>query len=219
MATTHLYPGLLPVIDFLISEANNHRSRDNIIVTQTGTAVKSGTLLTKVDTATTGTAAANAGNTGNPTFGTITVGAAGKPGVYDVTFTAATKFDVEDPDGIKIGTGTTGVAFSKAGIGFTLTAGGTPAVAGDGFAITVAAGSGKYIPYTASGAAGPADAILYNGLPALTGDAKAVGITNDAEVSRVQLTGLDATAEAQLLTKGIKVRGTAGLPKVATPAL
>jgi hypothetical protein len=207
------------IVSFILSEASAFRSRENGIVTQTGTEVKSGTLLTKVDTATTGSAAATAGNTGNPTFGTITVGAAGKPGAYKLTFTAATKFDVEDPDGVKIGSGTTGVAFSKSGVGFTLTAGGTPAVAGDEFTITVATGTGKYIPYTAAGAAGPADGICYTHLPAATGDAKAVVITDDCEVNRALLTGLDATGEADLRKRGIKVRGTAGLPTVSTPAL
>lgn len=216
--TTELFPAAR-LVDFIISESELFRSRENVTVTQTGTEVKSGTVLTKVDTATTGSAAATAGNTGNPTFGTITVGAAGIPGAYKLTFTAATKFDVEDPNGVKIGSGTTGVAFSKSGIGFTLTAGGTPAVAGDEWTITVAVGSGKYIPYTAAGAAGSADAILYTYLPAKTGDSKAVAFTDDCEVRRGALTGLDATAEAQLRTRGIKVRGTSGLDGIATPAL
>lgn len=207
------------IVSFILSEAGAFRSRENGIVTQTGTEVKSGTVVTKVDTATTGSAAATAGNTGNPTFGAIAAGAAAIPGAYILTFTAATKFDVEDPNGVKIGTGTTGVAFSKKGLGFTLTAGGTPAVAGDEFTITVAAGSGKYIPYTADGAAGPANGICYNYLPAFTGDVKAVIVTDDCEVNRDLLTGLDATAEADLRKQGIKVRGTAGLPTVSTPAL
>lgn len=204
----------------ILNEASGQRSRENAVVTQAGTEVVSGTLLTRSgDTATTGSAAATAGNTGNPTFGTITIGAAGKVGAYKLTFTAATKFDVEDPDGVKIGSGTTGVAFSKAGVGFTLTAGGTAAVAGDEWTITVAAGTGKYIPYTASGAAGPADAVLYNHLPAKTGDSKAVVFVRDAELNRFELTGLDAAAEADLKKVGLIVRGTAGLPSISTPAL
>lgn len=204
----------------IISEASNQRSRENIVVTQTGDAVVSGQVITQTgDAAATGTATANAGNTGNPTFGAIAVGAAGKPGTYQVTFTAATKFDVEDPDGVKIGTGTTGVAFSKSGVGFTLTAGATPAVAGDGFTIAVAAGSGKYGVYTANGAAGPAAGVLYNWLPAKTGDTKAVAFVRDAELNRFELTGLDAAAEADLKKLGLIVRGTAGLPTVSTPAL
>jgi hypothetical protein len=56
-------------------------------------------------------------------------------------------------------------------------------------------------------------------LPAATGDKKVVVFNKDIEVSRDKLTGLDATAEAQLRLVGIKVRGTASLPYVSTPAL
>lgn len=204
----------------ILSEASGNRSRENIVVTQTGVALASGTLLTKSgDTATTATSVATSGNTGNPTFGTIAVGAAAIPGAYKLTFTAPTKFDVEDPDGVKIGTGTTGVAFSKSGVGFTLTAGGTAAVAGDEFTLTVAVGTGKYSAYTANGAAGPADAVLYNYLPAFTGDVKATAIAREAELNRFELTGLDTTGEAGLRKRGLIVRGTAGLPSISTPAL
>lgn len=206
------------IADFVLSEAEFFQSRENVVVTQTGTEIKSGTVLTKVDTGA-GTFALDAGVTGNPTCGAITAGAAAIPGVYVIEFTAATKFTVEDPNGVTIGTGATAVAFSKAGLGFTLTAGGTPAVAGDTAKITVAAGTGKYIAYTASGAAGSADAILYTYLPAATGDAKAVAFTDNCEVRRGALTGLDATAETQLRTRFIKVRGTASLDGVSTPAL
>ena len=204
--------------DFVLSEADMFRSRDNIVVTQGGTEIKSGTVLTKVDTGA-GVFALGAGVTGNPTCGTIVAGAAAIPGIYSIQFTAATKFNVEAPNGVFIGNGTTGVAFSKSGLGFTLTAGGTAAIAGDTATITVAAGTGKYIEYTADGAAGTADAILYTYLPAATGDKKAVAFTDDCEVRRGALTGLDATAEAGLRTRGIKVRGTASIAGIATPAL
>lgn len=208
-------PGVKAVI---ISEASNQRSRENIVVTQTGTALVSGSLLTKVDTGA-GSFAMDAGATGNPTSGTITVGAAAVPGAYIIQFTSATKFTVEDPTGKTVGTGTVGTAFNKGGLTFTLTAGATPAVDGDTAKITVAVGTGKYVAYTANGAAGPADAVLYNPLPAKTGDTKAVGFVRDAELNRFELTGLDATAEADLKKHGLIVRGTAGLPTVSTPAL
>lgn len=206
------------IVAFVLSEANGWGSRENAVVTQAGAAIASGTLLAQVD-AGAGTYAVDAGSTGNPTAGTVVIGAAAIPGVYTITFTAATKFDVEDPAGVKIGSGTLSTAFSKAGLGVTLTAGGTAAIAGDRATITVAVGSGKYIPYTASAAAGPAAAILYQRLPLATGDAKAVVITNDAEVARGLLTGLDATGEANLRALGIKVRGASSLPYVSTPAL
>lgn len=205
--------------DFLVSEANNQRSRENIVVTQAGAEVKSGSLLTKLGDTGTAAFAMDAGSTGNPTSGAITVGAPAKPGVYRIIFQSATTFLVEDPDGNIVDNGTLGSAFSAGGLGFTLTAGATPAVANDTAKITVAVGNGKYVPYTAAGAAGPADAVLYNYLPAKTGDSKAVAFVRDCEVNRHGLTGLDATGEAGLLAKGIIVRGTAGLGKVATPAL
>lgn len=201
----------------IISEASNQRSRENIVVTQSGRALASGTLLTRSGDAGAGTFAMDAGATGNPTAGTITIGAAAIPGVYVIEFTAATKFTVEDPEGKTVGTGTLGTAFDKGGIGVTLTAGTTPAVAGDTATITVAAGNGKYIAY--DGAAGPADAVLYNWLPAKTGDSDAVAFVRDAELNRFELTGLDAAAQADLAKKGLIVRGTAGLPHVSTPAL
>lgn len=93
--------------------------------------------------------AARAGNTGNFTnaFASPPAAVGAKLGDYTITFTAATKFRVEDPDGIELGEGTTGVAFANQ-LKFTLTAGGTPAVVGDAADITVtdAAGDGKVVP-------------------------------------------------------------------------
>ncbi|MBR0871193.1 head decoration protein [Bradyrhizobium tropiciagri] len=93
--------------------------------------------------------AARAGNTGNFTnaFANPKVAPGSKLGVYTVTFVAATRFRVEDPDGIELGEGTTGVAFTNA-LKFTITAGGTPAAVGDAADITVtaAAGSAKVVP-------------------------------------------------------------------------
>lgn len=215
MASLLSFPKLA---DFVLSEAPGQRSRENVTVTQTGTAIKSGTVLAMVD-AGTAAFAMDAGSTGNPTSGAITVGAAAKPGVYRIVFQSATTFTVEDPDGVIVDNGALGSAFSAGGLAFTLSAGGTAAVANDTAKITVAAGSGKYIPYTANRAAGPAEAILYTDLPALTGDAKAVAFNADCEVRRGALIGLDAAAEADLRKLGIKVRGASGLPTVATPAL
>ena len=211
---TPLYP-TAGLVDFVVSEAALFRSRDNVKVTQSGTALKSGTVLSK---SATGTAAfaMDAGATGNPTSGTITLGAGAQSGTYTIEFTAATKFTVEDPKGSVVGTGTLGTAFSKGGLGFTLTAGATPAVAGDTAKVTVSATGSVYVAYTAGATA---SAILYTPLAAATGTTKAVAFTSDCEVSRAVLTGLDAAAETQLRDVGIKVRGTAGLPTVTTPAL
>lgn len=93
----------------------------------------------------TGTAAAMVG-TGNATAGTITATADKnlKQGVYTVRMTAATTFNVFDPDGALVwvaGANTATIAVN--GLSFVVTAGATPAVAGDTIAITVA-GTEKY---------------------------------------------------------------------------
>lgn len=205
------------LVAFLLAEANGQRSRENAVVTvPADTELVSGSLLTKTDTGS-GVFAMDAGATGNPTAGAIVLGAAALPGKYSIEFTAPTKFTVEDPEGVKIGTGTLGVAFNKAGVSVTLTAGATPAVAGDTAGITVALGNGKYVPYAAAEASGPADAVLYNYIPAgLARDVKAVAFVRDCEVNRFEMTGLDAAAERRLADRGILVRGTE-TPMLGTP--
>lgn len=81
--------------------------------------------------------------------------------------------------------------------------------------------SGKYVAYSnaASGDGGVAAAVLYQALPAATGDVKAVVFTRDAELDRNALVGLDAAGEVDLAAKGLIVRGKSGLPTVATPTL
>jgi hypothetical protein len=76
-------------------------------------------------------------NTGNGTLGTLSVNAASaQNGVYSIVFTAATKFNVFDPNGRELLSGSTGVAYTAAGVTFTITAGGTAFVAGDSFTVT-----------------------------------------------------------------------------------
>lgn len=98
-----------------------------------------GTVLGRIEAGVRDAAyAARAGNTGNFTnaFANPKVAAGSKLGVYPITFTAPTKFRVEDPDGIELGEGTLGVAFTNV-LKFTLTAGATPAVVGDAADVTV----------------------------------------------------------------------------------
>ena len=84
------------------------------------------------------TGAGTAGtNTGNGTISAITAAPPAQQGTYQVVFTAATKFGVFDPSGSEMLNGSTGVAYSDKGIGFTITAGGTAFVAGDTFNIAV----------------------------------------------------------------------------------
>lgn len=206
------------LVDFILSEANGQRSRENIVVTQAGAAILSGTVLAR---AAAGSAAfeMSAGATGNPTSGDITVSGAAQAGNYVIEFTAATKFTVEAPDGTTVGTGTLGTAFAKGGLGFTLTAGATPAVAGDIALVAVTLAGSAYVPYQAAGAAGPAVAVLYSHLPAATGNSKAVGFVRACEVKATALTGSDAAAVANLASAGIVVRADGAVGTIATPAL
>jgi hypothetical protein len=136
---------------FIVSLANGHQSIDQGTLTG-GTKVLAGTVLGTVTSAVTASAAALGANTGNGTFGAITAQAspATMIGVYSILFTAATAFTVTAPDGTTA-TGTTGVAFSALGVGFTITAGGTPFVAGDTFTVTATATPGNPSVTSAAG--------------------------------------------------------------------
>lgn len=159
-----------------------------------------GTVLGKIATGAGSAAAKTGGNTGTGTIGAITVNQGAKVGVYKVRFTAATVFQVLDPDGNVIGgNGATGAAFSD-DIGFTITAGGTAFVAGDGFDITVAAGSGKYAPYdpTAKDGSQNASAVLLHKHDTTADVAGAVLLVRGpAEIDRTELEwGANVTTSA-----------------------
>lgn len=95
----------------------------------------------------TGTYAADAGNTGNFTASAVTVTDPAEIGNYRIVFTAATTFNLYAPDGSFAVAGVLGTAVNAEashGLVFTLTAGATPAVAGDSATIAVA-GTVKYV--------------------------------------------------------------------------
>lgn len=155
-------------------------------------------------------------NTGNGTIGTLTVtGYAAKAGVFAVEFDDATHFVVSDPVGTEIGHGTTGVAFKAGGLSFTITAGGTAFVPGDSFAVTVAAGSGKYKafdPANTDGSQNPSG-ILFATKDATNADKPCAVVARQCEVNASELvwpTGMSAasitTALAQLKALGILPR-------------
>lgn len=96
-------------------------------------------ITVTTQTARTGTYVATGGNTGNFTSSAVTAAANTLTGAYTGTFTAATTYNVVAPGGAAVGSGVLATPFAAGGLGFTLTAGATPAVAGDSFTITVAA--------------------------------------------------------------------------------
>ena len=203
-----------PLADFVLAEASGQRSRDNVHVRQSGAAVKSGSLLVQ-DTVGGVNFAMDEDATGNPTISATSASALATEGVYVVEFTSATAFKVTDPAGTNIGTAALDTAFSTAALSFTLTTGGTAAVAGDTATLQVIPADDNYLPYTGTGTA---VAILYSHLPAATGLKAAVAFTGDCEVKRSALTGLTAAAEDDLKKVGIKVRGQFA-PGIHTPAL
>lgn len=201
--------------EFLVSEAAGSRSRERITVLS-GETLVAGAVLGKVTVgaATPAAFAGNAANTG--TIASVTLGAGAKAGVYKVVIiepaTNAGKFTVEDPDGITIGTGTVGVEFAGGGLTFTVADGATDFSAGEGFTITVAAGSGKYREYDPVNTDGSqtAAAVLFAAVDAATADRPGVAIVRDAEVNAAELswftnatTDQKAAGLAQLAVAGI----------------
>lgn len=129
--------------EFIMSEANGNRSRESVTIAAEQTIEANQVLAKKAVVAdVVATASADAGNTASS--GTIAMDAtpvtsAVKDGRYVGVATAATKVEWSDPDGVQIGVSTHGTLFNKGGIRLTITAGGTPNVAGDRFYVDVAA--------------------------------------------------------------------------------
>ena len=180
------------------------------IVLASGQNLVAGAILAKLFVGT--AAGANAaGNAGNPTIGAITVGANAEEGLYTIRFTAATTFEIFNPYGSYLGTGTLGTAVNLVNyLGFTLTAGGTAAVAGDVFNILVTEGNSTY---TASVTGSDASAILGPATNASAGAVTTVAVTRMAEfeVNMVSYGALNAgqqqAANAALAKKFIIARG------------
>jgi hypothetical protein len=146
-------------------------------VTVSGSAsYKRGTLLGRQKVGTVSSAAKSGGNTGT---GTLTLDATtprlinAQSGVYTVRMTAATTFRVTDPKGNVLGDGVAAVAFADQ-LKFTIAAGGTAFVAGDGFDVTIAEAD-KYIPCVKTAIDGAQDpvAVLAEDTDASAGDVAA----------------------------------------------
>lgn len=177
-------------------------------------ALTNGMVLAKV-TKGAASAAAVVG-AGNGAMGAITVGADAIPGVYVLKIIEAASnagdFQLEDPHGNLVGLGTVAVAFEGGGLSFTLADGATDFVVGDTIAITVAAGSGKYVQIAFDGTTGTEDAagILYADKTAPDGsDVNATVVVRHAKVKLANITwpagatdAQKAAAQAQLEAKG-----------------
>ncbi len=137
---------------------------------------------------------------------------------FNVTVTAAVPtglgdFTVTAPDGTVLGTATVGTPFVSTHINFTI---GAPDAAeyvvGDGFTVTVAAGSGHYKMWNPANVDGSqvASAILFEAVDATDGALPGVGLVRDLEVNASELvwftgatTDNKAAGLAQLAAAGI----------------
>ncbi|MGE0108153.1 MAG: head decoration protein [Bdellovibrionales bacterium] len=202
--------------EFIVSEGEGTISRETVTVLS-GQTLEAGHVLGKVSVGD-ASGAASSGNTGDGTISSVSVGTGAKEGDYKITCiepaTGAGTFSVEDPDGVTIGSAEVGSAFAGA-INFTLTAGSTDFVAGDQFAVTVTAGSGKYKEYNPANTDGSekAVALSLDNVDASEADKEAVVIVRHAEANEAELvwfTGATddqkATAIAQLKEEAIIVR-------------
>ncbi|MDY0882300.1 head decoration protein [Dongia soli] len=204
--------------EFIVSEANGHRSREQVVLLA-GENLEAGSVLGRTLAGAVAAAQPKAGNTGNGVMGAITVDGAAKIGQYLLTITAATanagSFTVEDPDGIEVGNGDVAAAFEGGGLSFTLADGAVDFGVGDGFVIAVSGGTEKYKQWNPASDDGSADAVavLYDNVDATDGDHRAVVICRDAEVNGQCLAYFEdaeaddiALAAAQLAKRGIVVR-------------
>ena len=201
---------------FLISEAQGTRAREQgtaLALNDGTTIIQSGTLAARVAKGAV-TGAAGGTNTGNATIGTLSALANSVAGIYSAIALSATRWAVYDPTGRFLGVAVNGTAFAVQ-VAFTITAGGTPAVAGDTFAITVAAGSTKLVKWNPSGTNGSETivGVFYNETDVSgSTDQTTTYIARGAEVASAQLiyNGADAgqktAANAALLALGIHVR-------------
>lgn len=199
--------------EFLLSEASGTRSRENVIITAGSGLLAAGTLIALITAANAATPSAVGGNTGNGTMGTVTTASVAITGTYTLTITEAAAnggtFELVDPAGAAVGSGSVGVAFSGGGLSFTLADGSTDFAVDDAFTIAVNASLGEWTAYDDDGTNDGRRAvsgILFAPVDATVNDVLAVAVARDAEVSESLLVGLDAAGLADLQALGIITR-------------
>lgn len=197
-----------------------YRSREQIQLLSVVGRIAAGTVLGKVRVGSIAAAAKSGGNTGDASVSAVIAKKGTKAGIYRVEFTAATKFDVSDPEGFKIKSGTTGIAYSD-DLSFTITAGGTAMVAGDAFDITVELTDGAFGPLDLTAGNGLEEAVglLWEGRTIVADEddepvaVRAVANVRDTEVHGGLIVwpagitaGQQQSAEAQLAARHIIIR-------------
>lgn len=188
--------------DWLKSEETNgsRYSRDNIVIAKGSGQLITGTVLGLLAVGA-ALASLEVDNTGNGTIAAGAVGAGAQIGTYRIVFTSDTAFNVTDPSGDAVGSGTVGTAFNTGGVAFTITAGATAFAAGDEGAITIDPGSGKYVPFDPAGSGGAevAKGILVEDVDATDANKDVAGaaVVRHAHIAPSGLTFKVAATEAQ----------------------
>lgn len=147
---------------FIVSQGNGHQSVDHIVVGVGHGRLSPGVVLAKTATTYAGTGTAGGSNTGNGLLTAIAIQYPAFAGNYLVTLISDTEFMVTNPNGyadpalggtidfndtsINNGPGTVGTVFNAGGVGFLLSAGATPFIAGDTFTIAVTVTGGGWAP-------------------------------------------------------------------------
>jgi hypothetical protein len=191
-------------------------ARKVTLVSGAGALVR-GTVLGKIALGTASAAAKAGGNTGNGTCtvdATTPVKAGAKAGIYSVrcieVVTNNGIFEVKDPDGNQIGS--TLIMAGGAGtfdddIKFALADGSTDFIVGDGFDVTVAAGSGKYLKSLAAAVDGSQapDAILADDRDATSGDVEAMAYFDGFFAEQALTLGTGHTVAS--IREGLRAKG------------
>ncbi len=177
--------------EYIKSEAEWMRSRDNVVMAGGSGVVIPGQVLGYILLGTPAVAAVP-GNAGNGVVSAAALGPNAKPGAYTIEFTGATTFEVVDPAGKQLGDGLKAGPYTSPEVNFTFTAGSTAMGAGDSFAVTVpdVSAAGRVAPCVAGAVDGSqvAAAISYNYVDATFGDIAAAVSARDCEVYGQRLT-------------------------------
>ncbi|MCZ8103985.1 MAG: head decoration protein [Burkholderiales bacterium] len=217
---TTLTEGVHPV-EFIMSEAAWHRSRDAVKIAASQT-IAPGNLLGGKAVAADITTAQSRSGTGNGvlTFASPAASSLVKTGRYTVTMTgsgATAAFQVEDPEGVIIGNGAVGTAFDKE-VKFTIADGAADFAAGDQIFLEIGVEplDFEHVPFNPAGTDGSQNirGIACYGAVTGVGEVKKItALTRDAEVNGKMLNlpaGITAAqtakAYADLAKLGVIVR-------------
>jgi hypothetical protein len=217
MAVVANYPKLSG--DWLRHELDARIHRQQVVILSGTGNLTTGAVLGKITVGAASSAAKAGGNTGGGSL-TLDVGTpvlkGAKAGAYQVRCIGLAAnggmFSVTDPDGVLIGTYTIGGAAFAKHVKFAMADVGTDFAVGDGFDITVAAGSGKvalYDPTAVNGCATPFG-ILLDARDASSADAPAVVVTGEAEIVALNLTWGAAVDDADKKAAGLALLAKLG---------